>query len=151
MCVCVCVACRARATGRWEGGVRMSGGICVCVCEGNHHSSHQCARPASIFAITPRPRSHLAALWGGASGHRSPVVRGLQQRQVLILSQEGFPSSNIRAKKKKKSSSFHFFFFILHQQSWVLAADASLSKRAETIFDISHAPLSTETRGNSGS
>ncbi|KAJ4926337.1 hypothetical protein JOQ06_008516, partial [Pogonophryne albipinna] len=42
----------------------MSGGICVCVCEGNHHSSHQCALTASFFAITPRLRSHVAVLRG---------------------------------------------------------------------------------------
>ena len=69
VCVCVCVACRARARGRWKGGVRMSGGICVCACEGNHHSSHQCSRPASISATAARPP--------GASGHRSPAVRGV--------------------------------------------------------------------------
>lgn len=47
----------------------MSGGICVCACEGNHHSSHQCSRPASISAIAARPP--------GARGHRSPAVRGV--------------------------------------------------------------------------
>lgn len=36
------------------------------MCEGNHHSSHQCAaRPSSIFATSPRPPSHPDSLSGG--------------------------------------------------------------------------------------
>lgn len=53
----VCVACRAGATGRVGGGVR------VRVREGNHQSSHQRGRHAAIFAITRRAGSHLAAPW----------------------------------------------------------------------------------------
>lgn len=76
MCVCMCCL-QGQGHGDVGGGVRMSGGICVCVYEGNHHSHHQCAPPASISAVTPRPSSHPAALGGG--GHWPPMVRGFQK------------------------------------------------------------------------
>lgn len=56
-------------------------------CEENHHSSHQCAGSAFIFAF-------LAGFCTSSSSPvpsralRSPAVRGFQQRHVLIQSQE---------------------------------------------------------------
>lgn len=61
--VCVCEVesvCVLPAGLGPQGGGRMSGGICVCVCEENHHPRHQCARPASIFAIAARSSSTLS-------------------------------------------------------------------------------------------
>lgn len=93
------------------GGVRMSGGICVCVYEGNHHSHHQCAHPASISAVTPRPSSHPAALGGGSLAAHGERV---SERQVLIPSQEALSEQNHQSKSSF-SLSFRFlsFYFIV--------------------------------------
>lgn len=47
-CVCCLQGQGHREVG---GGAWMSGGICACVCEENHHSSHQCARPALLPSL----------------------------------------------------------------------------------------------------
>lgn len=89
----------------------MSGGICVCACEGNHHSSHQCSRPASISAIAARPP--------GARGHRSPAVRGVSGEAGFdaVPGGGGPPEPPHQSEERFLPSSSSFpLFFILHQQ-----------------------------------
>ncbi|CAB1433632.1 unnamed protein product [Pleuronectes platessa] len=59
--------CRRKEGGKAQGRGEVGGG---------------CSRPASIFAITPRPRRLCGGGGEGVSGHRLPVVRGFQERQA---------------------------------------------------------------------
>lgn len=104
----------------------MSGGICVCACEGNHHSSHQCSRPASISAIAARPP--------GARGHRSPAVRGVSGEAGFDAVPGGGASRAATSERGAVSPLFFIFPPFLHPpsaESRVPAADASLSKQNE--------------------
>lgn len=130
VCVCevesVCVCCLQgqghREVGGWVGVF-----VSVCVKKIITLAINALALPPSLPSLLVPPLYSF----GGESGHRSPAVRGLHESEVLILSQEVFLSSNIRAK-----SSFSLFFifplfFIVHQRSWILATDASPSKQDE--------------------
>lgn len=134
----VCVACRARATGTWEEIWGWVGAfVCVYVCEEeNHRCSHHCA---PIFAIIDRC-SHIHS-FGGENG-RSQWER-FQERKVLILSWEGFPSSYIKAKTSLSLFFISPLFFIIHGWSWTLATDASPSKQDEQYltFHMHFCPL----------
>lgn len=153
VCVCevesVCVCC-LQGQGHREvgGGVRMSGGICVCVCEENHHSSHQCARIASIFAIAARSSSLLLR-----GREWSPVARG--ERPSWERSFDSVPGG----LPEQQHQSEKQFLPLLHLSPFLHRPSTELDschrcqpfKTGWAIFDISRALLSTKTcttRGN---
>ena len=85
----------------------MSGGICVCVCEGNHPSSHQYALTASFFAISGDERSHVAALWGPLVT-APPAVRGFQGGRVFDSVPGGLPERQHQSREHFLHSSSSF-------------------------------------------
>lgn len=140
MCVCCLQGQGHREVGE---GVRMSGGICVCVLkEIITLAINAPALPPSLLG--PPSSSPYRLLRGGPR-----VVTGFQERQLLIWSREDFPSSYIRARKASPLSSFGDLFFIVHQQC-SRHIPRHPFKTGGAIFDIPRALLSAETRMTRG-
>lgn len=116
---------QGQSHGEMGGGVRTSGGIRVCVYEGNHPSRHQCARPVSISAVTPHPRSHPAAL-GGQAVTGCPWWEGFRRGRFWFR-----PRRHSWAATSEQKAVLSLFFIFSTSFLHPLAADASLPKQDE--------------------
>lgn len=111
------------------GSVRMSGGICVSVCDGNHPSN------INAFALPPSSPSLLvlAVVWRLFRGRWSVATSGER-----ISGEAGFDSVPGGPPEQQHHNSFSLLPSLSPHLFHLPATDASISKPEEQCFTLLH-------------